>query len=333
MSKAAPKTCQASPSVCPYSYMQTHTHTHICTLTARTSMQPRACQHIQHVKASTQTHTVESFKELINEERLNIIAFFPSTLLKNRTRSRSFFPLFLTHTNTFFEPQEWLMSLHFIFSFLSSLTQNTPRSPHLFLRHAVQLRMPGGGVRAVIGGGRGKILQYDWVSLLTQWGQVTDVQLQLTAILIKIQERRKNLKEENRKCILLCVYCMKNSKTKNMNDNNNDFARILGQMDMQWWANGKMSKTKKMKQRHTERKPEKALLIMRISALFLIAYCHSCSWDWKKTLMGSFQPRKPFKVVHLKKNNVLSFHKHCTYSSWSTVSTKVIVVYGNKTKN
>lgn len=206
MSKAAPKTCQASPSVCPYSYMQTHTHTHTCTLTARTSMQPRACQHIQHVKASIQTHTVENFKELINEERLNIIAFFPSTLLKNRTRSRSFFPLFLTHTNTFFEPQEWLMSLHFIFSFLSSLTQNAPRSPHLFLCHAVQLRMPGGGVRAVIGRGRGKILQYDWVSLLTQWGQVTDVQLQLTAILIKIQERRKNLKEENRKCIYFFLF-------------------------------------------------------------------------------------------------------------------------------
>lgn len=129
------------------------------------------------------------------------------------------------------------MSLHFIFSFVSSLTQNTPRSPHLFLRHAVQLRMPGGGVRAVIGRGRGEILQYDWVSLLTQWGQVTDVQLQFTAILIKIQERRKNLMEENRKLILLCVYCVKNSKTKNMNDNNKDFARTLGQMDMQWWAN------------------------------------------------------------------------------------------------
>lgn len=234
--KSSAKNLPGKPKCVPL-LLHANTHTHICTLTARTSMQPRACQHIQHVKASTQTHTVESFKELINEERLNIIAFFPSTLLKNRTRSRSFSPLFLTHTNTFFEPQEWLMSLHFIFSFLSSLTQNTPRSPHLFLRHAVQLRMPGGGVRAVIGGGRGKILQYDWVSLLTQWGQVTDVQLQLTAILIKIQERRKNLKEENRKCILLCVYCMKNSKTKNMNDNNNDFARILGQMDMQWWAN------------------------------------------------------------------------------------------------
>lgn len=213
MSKAAPKTCQASPSVCPYSYMQTHTH--ICTLTARTSMQPRACQHIQHVKASTQTHTVESFKELINEERLNIIAFFPPRFSKIEHALALFPPYSYTHKH-FFWTAGMTDVIAFLFSFLSSLTQNTPRSPHLFLRHAVQLRMPGGGVRAVIGGGRGKILQYDWVSLLTQWGQVTDVQLQLTAILIKIQERRKNLKEENRKLIFF-VYCMKNSKTKNMN--------------------------------------------------------------------------------------------------------------------
>lgn len=67
---------------------------------------------------------------------------------------------------------------------------------YLFLCHAVQLRVPGGRVRAVIGGGRGKVLQYDWVSLLTQRGQVTDVQLQFTAILIEIQEGRENLREE-----------------------------------------------------------------------------------------------------------------------------------------
>lgn len=68
---------------------------------------------------------------------------------------------------------------------------------YLLLRHAVQLCMPGGGVRAVIGGGRVEVLQYDWVSLLTQRGQVTDVQLQFVAILIEIQERRENLKEGN----------------------------------------------------------------------------------------------------------------------------------------
>lgn len=45
----------------------------------------------------------------------------------------------------------------------------------------------------MIGGGRGEVLQYDWVSLLTQRGQVADVQLQFTAILIEIQERRENL--------------------------------------------------------------------------------------------------------------------------------------------
>lgn len=46
----------------------------------------------------------------------------------------------------------------------------------------------------MIGRGRGEVLQYDWVSLLTQRGQVTDVQLQFVAILIEIQERRENLK-------------------------------------------------------------------------------------------------------------------------------------------
>lgn len=112
MSKAAPKTCQASPSVCPYSYMQTHTH--ICTLTARTSMQPRACQHIQHVKASTQTHTVESFKELINEERLNIIAFFPPRFSKIEHALALFSPFFL-HTQTLFlnRRNDWCRCISF----------------------------------------------------------------------------------------------------------------------------------------------------------------------------------------------------------------------------
>lgn len=67
---------------------------------------------------------------------------------------------------------------------------------YLFPCHAVQLRVPGGGDRAVIGGGRGEVLQYDWVSLLTQGGQVTDVQLQFAAVLIEIQEGRENLEEE-----------------------------------------------------------------------------------------------------------------------------------------
>lgn len=50
----------------------------------------------------------------------------------------------------------------------------------------------------MIGGGRGEVLQYDWVPLLTQRGQVTDVQLQFVAVLIEIQEGRDNLREENR---------------------------------------------------------------------------------------------------------------------------------------
>lgn len=65
------------------------------------------------------------------------------------------------------------------------------------MRHAVQLRVPGGGgVGAVVGGRRGEVLQYDGVSLLTQGGQVTDVQLQLTTVLVQIQERRENLRKE-----------------------------------------------------------------------------------------------------------------------------------------
>lgn len=48
----------------------------------------------------------------------------------------------------------------------------------------------------MIGGGRGEVLQYDWVSFLTQRGQVADVQLQFTAILIEIQERRENLEKD-----------------------------------------------------------------------------------------------------------------------------------------
>lgn len=59
--------------------------------------------------------------------------------------------------------------------------------------------MPGGGVGAVIGGGRGEVLQYDWVPLLTQRGQVTDVQLQFVAVLIEIQEGRDNLRGETGK--------------------------------------------------------------------------------------------------------------------------------------
>lgn len=46
----------------------------------------------------------------------------------------------------------------------------------------------------MIGGGRGEVLQYDWVPLLTQRGQVTDVQLQFVAVLIEIQEGRDNLR-------------------------------------------------------------------------------------------------------------------------------------------
>lgn len=74
---------------------------------------------------------------------------------------------------------------------------------YLFLRHAVQLCIPGGGVRAVIGWGRGKVLKYDWISLPTQRRQVTYIQLQFIAILSEIQERRKHL--QDRKYILLKI--------------------------------------------------------------------------------------------------------------------------------
>lgn len=130
--KSSAKNLPGKPKCVPLLlHANTHTHTHICTLTARTSMQPRACQHIQHVKASTQTHTVESFKELINEERLNIIAFFPSMLLKNRTRSRSFFPLFLTHTNTFFWTAGMtdVVAFHFFLPLISHSEHTQESSP------------------------------------------------------------------------------------------------------------------------------------------------------------------------------------------------------------
>lgn len=55
----------------------------------------------------------------------------------------------------------------------------------------------------MVSGRRGKVLQYDWVSLLTQRGQVTDVQLQFAAILIEIQERRENLQEGKYKTALV----------------------------------------------------------------------------------------------------------------------------------
>lgn len=48
----------------------------------------------------------------------------------------------------------------------------------------------------MIGGRWSEVLQDDWVSLLTQGGQVTDVQLQLAAVLIEIQERGESLGEE-----------------------------------------------------------------------------------------------------------------------------------------
>lgn len=54
---------------------------------------------------------------------------------------------------------------HIEISFKNGMTK-CPK--YLFLRHAAQLCIPGGGVRAVIGGGRGKVLKDDWVSLLTQ---------------------------------------------------------------------------------------------------------------------------------------------------------------------
>lgn len=60
----------------------------------------------------------------------------------------------------------------------------------------MQLRAPGGGVvAAVIGGGRAEVLQDDRVPLLTQRGQVTDVQLQLVAVLVEIQEGRDDLED------------------------------------------------------------------------------------------------------------------------------------------
>lgn len=76
----------------------------------------------------------------------------------------------VTHTDTQLEARIDF-SLHDFFpsSFRNTHTHTNPHKlSHLFLRHAVQLCMPGGGVRAVIGRGRGKVLQYDWVSLLTQ---------------------------------------------------------------------------------------------------------------------------------------------------------------------
>ena len=45
----------------------------------------------------------------------------------------------------------------------------------------------------VVGRGRGQVLQYVWVSLLAEGGQVTYVELQLGAVLIKVQERRDDL--------------------------------------------------------------------------------------------------------------------------------------------
>lgn len=60
----------------------------------------------------------------------------------------------------------------------------------------MQLRAPGGGVvAAAIGGGRAEVLQDDRVSLLTQRGQVTDVQLQLAAVLVEVQEGGDDLED------------------------------------------------------------------------------------------------------------------------------------------
>lgn len=47
----------------------------------------------------------------------------------------------------------------------------------------------------MIGGGRAEVLQDDRVPLLTQRGQVTDVQLQLVAVLVEIQEGRDDLED------------------------------------------------------------------------------------------------------------------------------------------
>jgi hypothetical protein len=51
-------------------------------------------------------------------------------------------------------------------------------------------------LRVVVGGGRCQVLQDLGVSLLTQVSQVTNIHLQLTAVLVQVQERRDDLEEE-----------------------------------------------------------------------------------------------------------------------------------------
>lgn len=186
MSKAAPKTCQVNQCV-PYSY--THIRTVRETHAARTITQTHRRHHICTSK-HTETNSSADFFNLINWEWQNFQTFFSPPYFSIKV-AHSLPPLH-THTPT---PTN-VVPLREISSAWTHT--NAHIWSHLFLRHAVQLRIPGGGVRAVIGGGRGEVLQYDWVSLLTQWGQVTDVQLQFAAILIEIQERRENLREDKK---------------------------------------------------------------------------------------------------------------------------------------
>ena len=59
------------------------------------------------------------------------------------------------------------------------------RGGHLLWTHLLQLLLPSCSVTAVVGGGRGQVLQDVGVSFVAQGGQVADVEFQLAAVLIE----------------------------------------------------------------------------------------------------------------------------------------------------